>query len=51
MFKWFRFVTKVYLLFINCNSKVINGCIRFHKLFYGGSYVNVDEKCFYILCK
>lgn len=33
MFKWFGFVTEIYLLFIKYSSKVINGCIRFHKPF------------------
>lgn len=34
MFKWFGFVTEIYLLFIKYSSKVINGCIRFHKPFF-----------------
>lgn len=33
MFKGLSFVTKVYLLFIKRSSKVIHGCIRFHKTF------------------
>lgn len=54
MFKWFGFVTEIYLLFIKYSSKVINGCIRFHKpfsFFYVSSNAHVYKRRLCILSK